>query len=192
MNPFRPAPALLCFVCGCGAAAHAGDFGRVPSLRLEGTGNETTDALGLVESAPLTVFVFFSPECHCLAQHEGRLRALHERYRARGVRFVMVDSEVRGSPARDHEEAERRAYPFPILYDRHARLADSLGAEYATYSVVVDRTGRVRYRGGIDSDKTHLHDSATPYLEDAIDDLLGGLAPRLAEGTTLGCALEKW
>jgi hypothetical protein len=58
--------------------------------------------------------------------------------------------------------------------------------------VVLDGEGRVRYRGGIDSDRTHLHEDATPFLRLALDDLLAGRPPRVAEGKTLGCSLQKW
>jgi hypothetical protein len=103
----------------------------------------------------------------------------------------MVDSEVGGSPDADAAEAKRRGYPFSILTDRGAKLADALGAEYATYTVVFDSSGRVRYRGGIDSDKQRLHDDATFFLRDALDDLLAGRAVRTSEGKTLGCVLTK-
>jgi hypothetical protein len=136
--------------------------------------------------------VFFSPDCHCLSVHEPRLRALFEADGPRGVQFVMVDSEVSGSPGRDAEEARRRGYAFPILVDRGGRLADALGAEYASYAVVVDSSARVHYRGGIDSDRTHLHHDRVPYLEHALDDLLDHREPRMAEGKALGCALQKW
>jgi hypothetical protein len=142
--------------------------------------------------AHLTVLVFFSPHCHCLTMHEPRLAALYDRYSARGVRFLMVDSEVGATEARDTEEAQRRGYRFPIVLDRGAKLAAMLGAEYATYSVVLDAEGRVRYHGGIDDDKTHLTDQATPYLQDAIEDVLSGREPRADKGKTLGCALETW
>ena len=89
-------------------------------------------------------------------------------------------------------EARRRGYPFPILRDRGAKLAEALGAKYATYSVVLDPQARVRYRGGIDTDKSHVHDDATAYLSDALDDLLADREPRVAEGKTLGCSLQKW
>jgi hypothetical protein len=152
----------------------------------------TTDAGELVARAPFTVLVFFSRECHCLDQHDRRLVDLYAAYHPRGVELVMVDSEVRASPASDAAEAARRGYPFPIFIDRGARLADALDAQYATYSVIVSATGRVLYRGGIDSDKNHLHDGSTPYLRDALDDLLAGRPPRLASSKALGCSLEKW
>ncbi len=187
------AVALLAVACAsCAAADHSAVAPEAPAVALVGDRGEAVDARSLAGRAPLTVLVFFSPECHCLAVHEPRLRALFERDHPRGVQFVMVDSEVSGTPERDLEEARERGYPFPILRDRGAKLAEALGAKYASYSVVLDSTARVRYHGGIDSDRTHLHDKATPYLSDALDDLLANREPRIAEGKTLGCALQTW
>ena len=163
-----------------------------PACAPSGPRVSAVDPAALPARAPWTVLVFYSPTCHCLQQHEARLRALYDAYHPRGVQFFMVDSEVRGSPDRDEAEARRRGYPFPIVRDAGATLANELGATYATYSVVLDAAGRIRYDGGIDSDKNHLHEDATPYLQDALDDLLGGHAPRRAEAKTLGCALDKW
>jgi len=179
---------LACMAC----AAHGSAQPIVPAVPLAGGHGMALDARALSGDAAFTVFVFFSPDCHCLEQHEPRLRALDAAFRPRGVQFFMVDSEVRASVERDDEEARRRGYTFPILVDRGARLAVALGAQYATYSVVVDRAGRLRYRGGIDSDKNHLRDDAVPYLEDALDDLLAGREPRIADAKTLGCALQEW
>jgi|CZKU01.1.fsa_nt_gi hypothetical protein len=157
-----------------------------------GEPDETLGARALAARSPFTVLIFFSPDCHCLAVHEPRLRALYDADHPRGVQFVMVDSEVRGSPERDAEEARRRAYPYPILVDPGGRLANALHAEYATYAVVVDSAARIHYRGGIDSDRTHLHDGRSRYLEQALDDLLCHREPRLADGEALGCALQTW
>ncbi len=104
---------------------------------------------------------------------------------------MVTDSEANGSTAIDADQAKRRGYPFPIVRDRGAKLADAVGAEYATYTVVADAEGQIRYRGGIDTDKVHLHEDATPYLRNALDDLLAGHEPRAPEGKTLGCALMK-
>jgi hypothetical protein len=82
--------------------------------------------------------------------------------------------------------------PFPTPIDKNATLARRLGAEYATESFIVDRQGVVRYHGGIDSDKTILHEGARLFLKDALEDLVSGRPPRLADATTLGCALQIW
>ncbi|HEY5147995.1 MAG TPA: hypothetical protein VII82_14575 [Polyangiaceae bacterium] len=173
------------------AVSAAGDA-YLPDVPLVGEHGDIIGAKELAARSTLTVLVFFSPDCHCLSVHEPRLRALYDADGPRGVQFVMIDSEVSGSPGRDAGEARRRGYPFPILIDRGGRLADALGAEYASHAVVVDSSARVHYRGGIDSDRTHLHDDRVPYLERALDDLLEYREPRRAEGKTLGCALQKW
>jgi hypothetical protein len=138
-----------------------------------------------------TVLVFYSPTCHCLRAHDARLAALAAEYAPRGVSFMLVDSEIGADESADRADAKRRGYPFPIVVDRGAVVADRLDATYASYSVLLDDRGRVLYRGGIDSDEIHLHDDAAPYLKDAIDDALAGRAPRLAEAKALGCSLRK-
>jgi hypothetical protein len=105
------------------------------------------------------------------------------------VAFVAVDSGAGASGARERGAAARRAYPYPILIDARGSVSRALGAEYATYTVVVDRAGRRVYAGGIDSDKTHLQEDATPFLRDALDDALAGRPLRRPEGKVLGCAL---
>jgi peroxiredoxin len=149
-------------------------------------------SLPAVDRAKLTVLVFFSAGCDCQAAHDARLRELYHRYRPLGVELFAVDSEVEAEPARDAAEAGRRAYPYPMLIDRGGRLAQQLGAEYATYTVVLDAHGNVRYRGALDSDQVELHADATFYLRDALDALLAGRTPSELRDQGLGCALRLW
>ncbi|MGH7270195.1 MAG: redoxin domain-containing protein [Polyangiaceae bacterium] len=179
----------------CASGSGGGRGAQVPSATLVGESGESGESMDvrvLARQAPLTVLVFFSPGCRCLCQHEPRLRDIYRAFRPRGAKLLMVDSEVRGSLERDALEACDHGYPFPIVLDRCAEFADALGAKYASYPVVIDRSGRVRYRGGIDSDETHLHDDAAFYLRDAMVDLLAGREPRVSSGKTLGCSLQKW
>lgn len=146
----------------------------------------------IAQRAQLTVLVFIAADCPCLHAHLARLRDLAASYAPKGVQFLAVDSEVGATPARAAAAKRELELPFPVVIDERARLANALGAEYATFTVVLDRDARVRYRGGIDSDKRKLHDGATPYVRDALDDLLAGKPPRRAEGKALGCVLRKW
>ncbi|MDB4934297.1 MAG: putative secreted protein [Labilithrix sp.] len=140
--------------------------------------------------AKLTVVVFYSEHCPCFRVHEARLLELERAYAAHGVRMLLVDSEVSATTERDARAAAERGLPA-IAIDPGAKLADALAADYATYTVVLDARGRVRYRGGIDSDKDRLRDDTKTYLRDALDDLVAGREPRIAEGKALGCALQK-
>jgi peroxiredoxin len=141
---------------------------------------------------PWTVLVFISTDCPCVTMHDARLKELSHAYKARGVQFLAVDSEVNTTADSARRMATERAYPFPVLVDRGAVLANTYGAEYATFTVILDRGGNVRYRGGIDSDRHQLHDDAHFYVRDALDDLVAGRNPRTPEAHTLGCVLRKW
>ncbi|MEP7122243.1 MAG: redoxin family protein [Byssovorax sp.] len=145
----------------------------------------------IVEPGHVTVIEFFSAECPCQTAHDDRLRQLAVAYRDRGVDVVAVDSEAGASTDRARNEALSRRYPFPILADPTGALADALGAEFATYTVVVDRRGAVRYRGGIDSDRTHVTRDASLWVRDAVDRLLVGADPDPIEAEALGCALRR-
>jgi peroxiredoxin len=162
------------------------------SVSLPATSGATATYPKDLADAKLTVFVFFAHGCPCFGMHEARLRELVDKFGARGVRFVIVDSERGRTTADDAAEVQKRNLPVPVFIDPGAKLATMLGAVYATYSVVVDAHGDVQYRGGIDSDKSHLRDDRTQYLADALDDLTAGRAPRRAESKTLGCALQTW
>ncbi|MFI5298034.1 MAG: redoxin domain-containing protein [Polyangiales bacterium] len=146
----------------------------------------------LWSGADWTVLVFISRDCPCVAAHDARLRELAATFASRGVRFFAIDSELGGTPEIAAAEARTRQYPFPIVVDAGAHLADQLGAEYATHTVIMNRAGQVLYRGGIDSDKQSLHADATMYLRDALTDLIAGKVPRVSESTALGCSLRKW
>jgi hypothetical protein len=182
----------LAVLVACAPATTPKPVVQWPTVALTGTSGEVATYPRDLAASPFTVFVFFSKDCLCFGAHEPRLRALVDKFSARGVRFVIVDPETGRTAEGDAREVHDRKLPAPVFLDPGARLASMLGAVYATYSVVVDSAGQIRYRGGIDADKTHLRADATPFLADALDDLTAGRSPRRAEGKTLGCALQMW
>jgi peroxiredoxin len=175
----------LAIAAGC--APRAASPIAVPARTLVGSDGA---AHALVDpAAKLTVIEFFSAHCPCQSVHDTRLRDLAAEYAARGVAFVAVDSERGAGVEADRAQAEQRGYSYPILVDADGAVARAVRAGYATYTVVVDREGRVVFAGGIDSDRTHLTDDAVPYLREALDDALAGRAVRRPEAKALGCAL---
>jgi peroxiredoxin len=172
---------------GCATARAPG----VPEVTLPGTDGALHDVRAAAGHARATVLTFFSAHCPCQRAHDDRLRELYERYAPAGVAFLAIDSEADSSLAVDTGEARQRHFPFPIVSDKSGLFADAFDAEYATFSVVIDPSGRVLYRGGLDSDKNHLHADATPYLKNALDQWLSGRAPDPSEAKALGCSLRR-
>jgi thiol-disulfide isomerase/thioredoxin len=189
MKNLLQALALSSILVACTEQIHASHL--LESNLLTSSGDNLS--LGAqISSERFTILEFFSADCPVQRSHDRRLVQLHEQYRSRGVGIVAIDSESVASPVRDAAEARNRGFPFPILIDKGARIADILHAEYSTFSVIVDRDGRTRYAGGIDSDHSKLNSDSVPYLRNAIDDLLAGNEPRQARTKSLGCTLQKW
>ncbi|HLV61386.1 MAG TPA: redoxin family protein [Fredinandcohnia sp.] len=154
------------------------------------TDAEAQSLEGVRGERPFLVVTFFSASCPCQRAHDPRLLALAEEFGDR-VAFVAVDAEAHSTREIDRREKAARGYPFPILSDPEGRLADALGARFATHSAVLDAEGRVRYRGGIDDDRGRLRDDARLHLREALVALLGGGEPPAKETKVFGCFLRR-
>jgi hypothetical protein len=162
-----------------------------PTVVVSDTTGASVDLRTEAARSQFTVVTFFSAHCPCQRAHDERMRALYTDFSPRGVAFFAIDAEAGASAERATTEHEARRYPYPIFVDPRGASADALGAEYATFTVVLDREARIRYAGGIDSDRSHLTPDAHAYLRDALDDLVAGRDPRVAQGKALGCALQR-
>jgi hypothetical protein len=143
---------------------------------------------GILAAHRYTVIVFYSSSCPCFAAHIARIGQLARELGQRDVGFLAVDSERHG-PGEPSSPAEA-APGLPLFRDAGGLLARRLNARYATQSFVVDRAGRVRYDGGIDSDRKSLTSAPRTYLRDTLVRLLATDGPRYASSKTLGCALK--
>jgi len=179
---------LIALLAALTLACAPGHAPAVTSVVLRSTDGAPLALDAALRAHALTVITFFSADCPCQRAHDARLRELIARDTPRDVAFLVVDSEESATPARDSDEAKARGYP--IVLDDAGKLARSLDAEYATYSVVVDRDGKVLYRGAFDSDRVHLREGRAAFVDDALNDLLAGRPVRKTDTKTLGCTLQ--
>jgi peroxiredoxin len=163
----------------------------LPDLTLAGTDGRTYAMRQVPAAAKVTVIEFFSADCPVQKAHDARLKELAA-LRSQGVQVLLVDSEAGASLARDAAEANARGYPFPILIDDRARLAEALGVRFSTTSLLVDSEGHIRYRGGIDADQGHLRSGTRFVLKDGVERMLADKLPDPAETKPLGCFLRGW
>ena len=163
---------------------------HLPGEDASGQGDAFSELRKITAASRYTVIFFFSRHCPCVRIHETRLRQLFATYHRAGIGFVAFDSESDSSPAIDATETVARNYPFPIVRDTDALLARAYRAEYAGYALLLDKSQRVLYRGGIDSDRIHLRSDATPYLAEALADAIVDAPVRRPEALTLGCSLR--
>ena len=145
--------------------------------------------------APVLVLVQSCNHCPYVLAWEGRINALQREYADRGVRIVAINSNDAVAYPTDSfdamvEHAREADYAFDYLYDESQDIAKSLGSERTPEAFVFDSDRRLVYHGGVD-DSREEGDVTERYLRDAIEAVLAGETPPVADTPAVGCTV-KW
>lgn len=142
-----------------------------------------------------TVVVFMCNHCPYVLAWLDRLVAIAQEYADHGVAFVAINANDPDKYPADSFEgmqalAEDRGLPFPYLHDVTQEVAAGYGAVRTPELFVFDSNLVLQYHGAVDD---NYDDSQTqiPYLRDALDAVLAGQAPSIAETAPVGCTI-KW
>jgi thiol-disulfide isomerase/thioredoxin len=94
---------------------------------------------------------FWNPFCAPCRREQPILEAASNRFRTRGVQFIGL-MFVGGNPAWPNDPPAARRYlrkfgvTYPALIDSGSRLADGFRIPGIPTTVVVDRSGQMRFR----------------------------------------------
>lgn len=155
-----------------------------------------THALSSYKDAKALVVVFSCNHCPYVQAYEGRLVELQEEFGPKGAQVVAINSnDDRGYPEDSFDKMVARAkdqgYNFPYLRDDSQQVARAYGATHTPHLFVFDADRRLAYTGKIDDNWQDAQAAKQRFLRDALEDLLSGKKPRLAETHAIGCTI-KW
>lgn len=139
--------------------------------------------------AQATAVIFVSAVCPMSAEYSDRLSALARQYSARGVRFLLVNSNVNETNAEVEAQRAAAKLPMPIYRDR-GLLAAMLGATATPTAVVIDQTGAQRYVGMIDNSRNPAR-VTKELLRLALDAVLGGRPVEIARTKVMSCTIKS-
>lgn len=152
-----------------------------------------THALGQNDGKRVRAFVFLSTECPVSNGYVPTLNDLRTKFADRLDFFgVVSDPSVTRTQAAKHF-AEYKA-TFPVLFDASGLLAAALKPSHVPQAFVLDRDGKLAYRGAIDNaweavgrrrPKAEKH-----FLADALAAAVDGKAVAVAETPPVGCLIE--
>jgi peroxiredoxin len=144
--------------------------------------------------APATLVVFTCNHCpYALGWHD-RIAAVAGDYA--DVKVLAVNPNDAERYPRDSFEAMRArvsadgGWPMAYLRDESQEVARAYGAKTTPDCFVIDRGGRVAYRGAPDADSSDPSLNAA-WLRQALDAVLDGRQPDPAETRPVGCSV-KW
>jgi peroxiredoxin len=151
----------------------------------------------LDEYADASILVLVQSCNHCpyVLAWEDRINELQRRYADRGVRIVAFNSnDVETHPGDSFEamveHAREAGYTVDYLHDESQDLARTLGSERTPEAFVFDADRALAYHGAVDDNRDE-GDVTAHYLRDAIEAVLAGDPPPVADTPPVGCTV-KW
>ena len=167
---------------------------QAPAFDLPGVDGRN-HSLDEYADAPALAVVWSCNHCPYVQAWEGRMVAIQRDYADRGVRLVAVNSnDVEKYPEDSFPEmqarAERQRFNFDYLFDEDQSVARAYGPERTPEVFLFDGDRRLVYHGAID-DSRDDRAVGSHYLRDALDAVLAGSEPPVAETPPVGCSV-KW
>lgn len=87
------------------------------------------------------------------------------------------------------ERAAAKGFNFPYLYDESQQIAKQFGATFTPEFFVLNRDRKIAYMGGMDNN-SDPQQVTERYLEPAVEALLQGKSPQIAETVARGCRIR--
>lgn len=164
-------------------------------FELPGVDGENHSLSDISADKQATAVVFTCNHCPYVLAWLDRIIAAAKDYSGQDVAFVGINAnDPVKYPADNFEGMQRLAeeydLPFPYLHDETQGVATAYGAERTPEIFLFDADLGLRYHGAPD-DNYDDPQPKVPYLRDALDAVLAGEEPALAETPPVGCTI-KW
>ena len=168
---------------------------RAPGFRLPATDGKTY-ALDDFASDPVLVIFFTCNHCPYVTGSDEATRKTVERFAARGVRFVAINSNSANTYAEDDfphmvERMREHRFPWIYLYDESQEIARAYGALRTPHFYVFDRDRRLIYTGRAVDNPRQADNAKTADLERALEEHLAGNPISVPLTNPIGCNV-KW
>ncbi len=147
------------------------------------------------------VLEWTNAECPFVKKHYsgGNMQGLQKTYTGKDVVWLSINSSAAGKQgALDTASAaallkEKSASPTHLLLDGKGEVGRLYEAKTTPHMYIVDKSGKLSYAGGIDSvpsaDPADIA-TATPFVKNALDELLAGKAVTTAVTKPYGCSIK--
>ena len=142
-----------------------------------------------------TLVMFICNHCPFVKAWQGRIAAVGNAARARGIGVVAINSnDPAAYPEDSYDVMKQRAkqvgYKFAYVVDATSDVARAFGASHTPEAFLFDAAGKLVYHGAIDDNGRDPKAVEHRWLQDAVDALAGGRPVPVAETKALGCGIK--
>ncbi|WP_129641096.1 redoxin domain-containing protein [Peristeroidobacter agariperforans] len=131
--------------------------------------------------------------CPIVRQALPALAEVRARYQARGVEFLLLNSNLQDTRDLVAKEASEFKIDFPILLDESQLIGEALGVVRTSEVFVIDPKGwKLKYRGPMDDRLSYERQRPAQhhYLTDALDAVLAGKPVQTPQADGVGCLVN--
>lgn len=147
------------------------------------------------------VLEWTNAECPFVKKHYsgGNMQSLQKTYTGKDVVWLSIISSAPGKQGHVDAAAaskivkEKSAAPTQVLLDAKGEVGRLYEAKTTPHLFIIDKSGKLAYAGGIDSepsaDPADIA-TATPYVKNALDELLAGKTVTTSVTKPYGCSIK--
>ncbi|MEJ5351982.1 MAG: thioredoxin family protein [Melioribacteraceae bacterium] len=141
------------------------------------------------------IVIFSCNHCPYVRAYEDRIIQIQNDYKDK-LQIVAINSnDTTNYPEDSFEEMIKRAkeknFNFPYLRDESQEVAKAYGATHTPEIFLFDKERKLAFHGKIDDNWQEPSKVKTPYLRNAIEELLANKPISVPETFTIGCTI-KW
>ncbi|WP_286755311.1 thioredoxin family protein [Roseivirga sp. UBA838] len=146
------------------------------------------------------ILVFTCNTCPYSVMYEDRIIALHKKYAEQGYPVLAIQpNDPQKSPGDSFENmqvrAKQKGFPFPYVMDETQEVTKTYGATNTPHVYVLNKTTggdfKIEYIGAIDNNSRNAEAASKRYVEEALDNLIGGGDVPITTTKAIGCTI-KW
>lgn len=169
---------------------------KAPSFSLLGTDEKIHSLDNLLNGKKAAVIMFICNHCPYVKAHFKRMAKLAETYLKKEVAVIGINPNDENVYSEDSFEnmqkiKEKHHFLFHYLRDETQNVAKAYNAVCTPEFFVADAKGIIRFHGAFDDNWQDETKVKTPYLENALEDVLAGRNIQNPTPHSMGCSI-KW
>ena len=125
------------------------------------------------DSKFVTAYMIVGTKCGATPSYAKRFKALEDEYRGKGVEFLYVFPNKTESREEKLGWMKQVGLHSAMVDDEGAKITQALGFQQTASVLLVDKDGKIVYRGGIDDNRDEKAVKHA-YLAEAIKETLAG------------------
>jgi peroxiredoxin len=140
----------------------------------------------------IVVLEWINPECPYVQRHykDKTMLSLAQKYRDKGVVWLAINTTSSASGKDNKAWVEKHDLDYPILDDSDGKIGRQYGAKTTPHMYVIDRSGKLVYKGAIDDSPQGDKEQANNYVADVLAKLAAGGEVTPRENKPYGCSVK--